>query len=295
METKHSNKNDSKILIFSLGVLLLVIAAILIIKPFNKKVAEQNAPLKVKSTQSATIISSSSTVVVDDTSIVDNTGDPEWVKVNSKGGGNRFTDLSTEEMTIYKAHSPQVLKTLTSTHPSLQVLSDVMAKYPDALIMNASGFNMETGNITGFQINNGKLLTNWGENKRAYEAFVINKDGSLTTYDSTTPADEVLTNGAAQSYSFGKILIKDGVVAEDDGSVDWMIHSFIGNDENNNIYVMISKTSTGYDKIMATVADFKLTNFVLMDGGGSSQMGLQGQIILPSQDDREVGDYIVLN
>lgn len=188
----------------------------------------------------------------------------------------------------------QVLKTATSSHPSLQILPDVMSQYPDALIMNASGFNMETGDITGFQINNGKLLTNWGENKRANEAFIINKNGSMTTYDSTTPASKILANGAQQSYSFGKILIKDGKVLPSDGAVNWMIHSFIGNDKDNNLYLMISETSAGYDNIMKQIANLNLTNLVLMDGGGSSQMGLNNQAIVASQDNRQVGDFIVI-
>ena len=279
-----------------LGLLIVLIVGILIvifIKPFDKKTAG-NAPIKVDPSKSAAVISSSSVVAPDATEKVANVGEARWVQVHAKGKGDKFTDLSTANVTIYKAHNPQVLKTATSAHPTLAVLPDVMAQYPDSLIMNASGFNMGTGDITGFQINNGALLTNWGENKRAYEAFVINKDGSMTTYDSTTPASQILANGAEQSYSFGKILIKDGKVQENDGSVNWMIHSFIGNDKNNNLYLMISETSAGYENIMHQVANLNLTNLVLMDGGGSSQMGLKGQTIVPSQDNRQVGDFIVL-
>lgn len=294
MSRKQTKKSK---LWLPLGLLVLVILAIiivLIVKPFDRK-KDDSAPTKVDPAQSATVISSSSVVASDNTQKADNAGEPGWVQVHSKGSGDKFTNLSTANLTIYKAHNPQVLKTATSTQPTLQVLPDVMAQYPDALIMNASGFNMETGGITGFQINNGALLTNWGENKRANEAFIINKDGSMTTYNSSTPASQILANGAEQSYSFGKILIKDGKVQEDDGSVNWMIHSFIGNDKNNNLYLIISETSAGYENIMAQVADLKLVNLVLMDGGGSSQMGLKGQTIVPSQDNRQVGDFIVLN
>lgn len=240
------------------------------------------------------MIISQSSVATDHTEKVSSAGDPAWVQIHSKGKGEKFTDLSTANVTIYKAHSPQVLKTATSEHPTLQVLPDVMAQYPDALIMNASGFNMETGNITGFQINNGQLITSWGENKRAYEAFVINQDGSMTTYDSSTPASQILAKGATQSFSFGKIIIKDGKVQENDGSVNWMIHSFVDNDKDNNIYLMISETSAGYETILDQIAGLHLTNLVLMDGGGSSQMGLRGNTIVPSQDNRQVGDFIVL-
>lgn len=69
--------------------------------------------------------------------------------------------------------------------------------------------------------------------------------------------------GAEQSCSFGKILIKNSNVPE-------------------------------YDTFMNQLANFNLTNLVLMAGGYSSQMGLSGQTIVPSQDNRQVGDFIVL-
>ena len=57
---------------------------------------------------------------------------------------------------------------------------------------------------------------------------------------------------------------------------------------------MISETSAGYDNIMKQIANLNLTNLVLMDGGGSSQMGLNNQAIVASQDNRQVGDFIVI-
>ena len=69
--------------------------------------------------------------------------------------------------------------------------------------------------------------------------------------------------GAEQSCSFGKIIIKNSNVPE-------------------------------YDTFMNQLANFNLTNLVLMAGGDSSQMGLSGQTIVPSQDNRQVGDFIVL-
>ena len=69
--------------------------------------------------------------------------------------------------------------------------------------------------------------------------------------------------GAEQSCSVGKILIKNSNVPE-------------------------------YDTFMNQLANFNLTNLVLMAGGDSSQMGLSGQTIVPSQDNRQVGDFIVL-
>jgi len=103
-----------------------------------------------------------------------------------------------------------------------------------------------------------------------------------------------LQNGAETSFSFGSILIKDGKSLPSDGTVNWEIHSFLGNDKNNNIYLIISDTSTGYQAIMSELQALHLENAIVMDGGGSSQMSLNGQPIYPSQDNRSVNDYIVL-
>lgn len=301
MKRKKSKKLQLSLIISLLIIIIGLIFALLVIQHHktnkSKNSASQvptHAPVKVDPSKSNGVISSSSVVASDNTEKVDDAGESGWIKIPSKGTGEKFTNLSSGSLTIYKAHNPQVLKTATATHPNLQVLSQVMAQYPDALVMNASGFNMDNGAITGFQINNGKLITNWGENKRANEAFVINKDGSMTTYDSSTPASQILANGAEQSYSFGEVLIKDGKVTSNNGSVNWMIHSFIGNDKDNNLYLIISETGAGYENIINQIASLNLTNLVLMDGGGSSQMGLNNQTIVASQDNRQVGDFIVL-
>jgi exopolysaccharide biosynthesis protein len=47
-----------------------------------------------------------------------------------------------------------------------------------------------------------------------------------------------------------------------------MIHSFIGNDKQNNLYLMISETNAGYENIMDQIKNLNLANLVLMDGGG---------------------------
>lgn len=165
MKRKKSKRLHLKWFIGILLIIAALIFAFLIMNHFDKTSKSKNsakqtttqAPIKVDSSKSDTVVSSSSVVAADDTEKVKNSGDPDWISISSKGSGEKFTNLSTANLTIYKAHNPQILKTATSTHPNLQVLSQVMSQYPNALIMNASGFNMQTGAITGFQINNGKL------------------------------------------------------------------------------------------------------------------------------------------
>lgn len=289
---KRKVKRGRLIAALSVLVIILLVGLFLIVKAGAGK-SSAKSPQSTNASNGY-LEKSSQAIASGTATIVDDAGDPQWLQVKSKTSGDKFTDLSRGQLVIYKVNNPKVLKTAHSLSMQSMKLADVVAKYPNALIMNASGFNFATGVLTGFQINNGKLFQDWGEGVNALTAFVLNKDGSSKTYDSTTPASTILKNGAIESYSFGKILIKDGVVAENDGSVNWEIHSFIGNDKDNNLYLIISDTSAGYDNIMSTLATFNLQNLVLMDGGGSSQMALKGQTIYPSQDDRGITDFIVL-
>lgn len=226
--------------------------------------------------------------------LVDDAGVPEWVKVPSKVNLDKFTDLSTNNITIYRINNPEVLKTVTNRTDQRMKMSEVIAKYPNALIMNASAFNMQTGQVAGFQINNGKLIQDWSPGTTTQYAFVINKDGSCKIYDSSTPALTIIKNGGQQAYDFGTAIIRDGKIQPSDGSVDWKIHIFIANDKDNNLYAILSDTNAGYDNIMKSVSNLKLQNMLLLDSGGSSQLSVNGKTIVASQDDRAVPDYIVM-
>lgn len=274
-------------------MILIIIACVIAFIFFNTKKADHSAKSPDKTTSTNGIVSSKS-VSIAPADVSEETGDSKWVQVKSKQKLNKFTDMSVSGVTIYRANNPKVLKTANAQIPGTFMMSDIVAKYPGSLILNTSGFDMTTGQIVGFQVNNGKLFSNWTNTAYGSAAFVINKDGSARGYDLTTPAETILKRGAQQSYGFGSILIKDGVVLPNDGSVNWMIHSYIGNDADNNIYLIISDTSVGYDGTMAAVANLNLQNLVVLDGGGSSQMSLNGQTIFASQDGRPVADFIVL-
>lgn len=226
--------------------------------------------------------------------LVDDAGVSEWVKVSSKANLDKFTDLSTNNITIYRINNPEVLKTVTNRTDQRMKMSEVIAKYPNALIMNASAFDMQTGQVAGFQINNGKLIQDWSPGTTTQYAFVINKDGSCKIYDSSTPASTIIKNGGQQAYDFGTAIIRDGKIQPSDGSVDWKIHIFIANDKDNNLYAILSDTNAGYDNIIKSVSNLKLQNMLLLDSGGSSQLSVNGKTIVASQDDRAVPDYIVM-
>lgn len=299
-QTKHNtsrnkpvSKKKNKLPLVLTFVALIIVMASVVFMLLHPKKTDSNALKPIKTSAKNAVVPPTS-VSIAPAPEVEDTGEAGWVKVKSKTKLDKFTDLSVPGVTIYRANNPKVLKTAAAQIPGTFMMSDIVAKYPDSLIMNTSGFDMNTGQIVGFQINNGQLFSNWSNTAYGSAAFVINKDGSANGYDLTTPATDILNKGGEQSYGFGSILIKDGVTLPNDGSVNWMIHSYIGNDADNNIYLIISDTSVGYDGTMAAVANLHLQNLVVLDGGGSSQMSLNGQTIFASQDGRPVADFIVL-
>lgn len=291
-------KKRNKLGWFIAFVLLLIVGwvSFMFIGPKKQENSHDQAQSVQRTDQEEGYITSNSSkeAVKSSEKIVKDTGEASAIKLNSKEGGNKFTDLSSGSFKIYKANNVEVLKTATSIDAPAFTLQEVMQQYPEALIMNASGFNMSTMHITGFQMNNGKLFKDWGSDKRANNAFVINNDGSSQIYDSSVPASTIIENGGQMSFSFGSVLIRDGEIQKNDGSVNWMIHSFIANDAQNNLYLIISDTSTGYDQIMDKFKELDLKNAVVMDGGGSSQMAFKGEVVYPSQDQRSVNDFIIL-
>lgn len=231
-----------------------------------------------------------------DANITPDTGGTEWVKVKSTGHvDEKVANLSTSDLVIYRIHSPKVLKTATSVSSPGLSMDTVIERYPKALIMNASGFDLQTYETFGLQINRGTLFSNWGEKYGAgLHAFVINKDGSTKLYGSETSADTIIKNGAEMSFSYGSIVIKNGQILDNDGSLNWKYHSLIGTDKNNNIYTIITLHMITYADVLAQLASLNLTNLIVMDGGGSSQLAYNGQTIWPSEDSRLVPDYIVM-
>lgn len=299
MESRKNKKtNVLKILVPLLIFIAIVGVGLYSVRGFfapsdHKTISSSNQPTKTSSSNGY-VEEKRKEAAVGSMEIVDDAGIPEWVKVPSNEKLKKFTNMSKNGITIYRINNPEVLKTVTNRTDQRMKMDEVIAKYPSSLIMNASAFNMQTGQVAGFQINNGKLIQDWGAGTSIQYAFVINKDGSCQIYDSATSASTIIKNGGQQSYDFGAAIIRDGKIQPSDGSVDWKIHIFIANDKNNNLYAILSDTNAGYDNIMKAVSNLNLQNMLLLDSGGSSQLSVNGKIIVASQDERAVPDYIIM-
>lgn len=158
---------------------------------------------------------------------------------------------------------------------------------------------------SGFVIRNGRIL----RSSASYRvAIALNIDGSVTTFaEESTTVQTVLDEGAWQLWSFGPVLIENGISVAD-------IHDGLGRDAVNNprtafgavdrnhfMFVCVdgrNDNSHGADieelaDIMMSLGCIQAYNF---DGGGSATMWYDGEVINhPSEgDERKVGDCVYI-
>lgn len=148
---------------------------------------------------------------------------------------------------------------------------------------------------SGIVIRNGVVYRDDG----AREGLVFYRDGSVAVYDeTTTTADELVADGAWNTLSFGPAIVEDGAVVSgiDDVEIDTNIgnHSIQGEqprtaigviDDNHIVMVVVDGRDTGYSRgvTMTELADIMVslgaTTAYNLDGGGSSEMWFNGEVV----------------
>lgn len=148
---------------------------------------------------------------------------------------------------------------------------------------------------SGIEIRNGVIYRDDG----AREGLAFYKDGTVKVYDeTTTTAQQLLDDGVWNTLSFGPAIVEDGAVVSgiDDVEVDTNIgnHSIQGEqprtavgviDANHLVFVVVDGRDTGYSKgvTMSGLADIMVslgaTTAYNLDGGGSSEMWFNGEVV----------------
>lgn len=158
---------------------------------------------------------------------------------------------------------------------------------------------------TGYVIRNGMILRSSSSYRNAIALYL---DGSVASFKETdTTVQAVLDDGAWQLWSFGPVLIKDGVsvASVNDGldrdAVNNPRSAFGAVGTNHYMFVCVdgrTDVSAGVDieelaDIMRTLSCHQAYNF---DGGGSATMWYDGDVINhPSEgDERGVGDCVYI-
>src|SRR5574337_1032960 len=106
-------KKKRKTLFISIIVIPLLISSGIAYTVLNTTHTNSSA-VKPKKTSSLNGIVASSSVAIAPADVTEDTGEAGWVKVKSKKKLDKFTDLSVQGVTIYRANNPKVLKTATA-------------------------------------------------------------------------------------------------------------------------------------------------------------------------------------
>ena len=141
---------------------------------------------------------------------------------------------------------------------------------------------------SGYVIRNGVVYRNQGSNG---EDMVISKDGSLSFIsESDTTTDSLLQKQAWQVLSFGPVLVENGQVAVSENDEVGMAmasnpRTAIGTVAKNHYLFVVSdgRTSESAGLSLYELANFMkslgATNVYNLDGGGSSTMVVQGEVV----------------
>ena len=141
---------------------------------------------------------------------------------------------------------------------------------------------------SGYVIRNGVVYRNQGSNG---EDMVISKDGSLSFIsESDTTTDSLLQKQAWQVLSFGPVLVENGQVAVSENDEVGMAmasnpRTAIGTVTKNHYLFVVSdgRTSESAGLSLYELANFMkslgATNVYNLDGGGSSTMVFQGEVV----------------
>jgi hypothetical protein len=163
---------------------------------------------------------------------------------------------------------------------------------------------------TGIVIRNGVVYRD--EGARQGLAFFL--DGTVEVYDeTTTSADELLAAGAWNTLSFGPAIVDDGsIVADlDEAEVDTNIgnHGIQGDqprtaigviDDNHLVFVVVDGRQPGYsegvdlDELAQIMIDLGATTAYNLDGGGSSTMYFDGEVVNSPSNGGERGTSDIL-
>lgn len=165
----------------------------------------------------------------------------------------------------------------------------------------------------GILIRNGSIY----RDTAARMGAALYSDGSMKTYnESDTSATELINSGVIDTFSFGPILVQNGIAITDfeNVSIDNNIkgrsiqdanpRTGIGMIEPNHyVFIVVDGRSTNYSRGMTlsefaqTFADLGCTEAYNLDGGGSSTMYFNGRVVnnpLGKGEEREISDILYI-
>ncbi|MEV8028025.1 phosphodiester glycosidase family protein [Cellulosimicrobium funkei] len=188
-----------------------------------------------------------------------------------------------------------------------ETTSDIATDNGAVLAVNGDYYGFRD---TGIVVRNGVVYRDEG----AREGLALYRDGHVEVYDeTTTDAQSLVDAGVWNTLSFGPALVEDGEVVAgiDDVEVDTNVgnHSIQGEqprtaigvvDENHLVLVVVDGRQEGYSRGATTtelariLQDLGATTAYNIDGGGSSTLWFDGEVVNSPSQGRERGTSDVL-
>lgn len=186
-----------------------------------------------------------------------------------------------------------------------QPLSDLIKENKGIAGINAGGFfdprgNGSGGQMIGIDISDGNVLSvpAGGRNVPALIGGFL-KDGQFITGNYSV--NQLLSLGVRNAVSFGPQLIVNGVnqvTGMVDGAWGWAPRTAIGQEANGSVVMIATDGRFYWNKTHrgASMSDlvnlfdrYNVTNAIAMDGGGSTTMIKDGQLLLKPATNTDVG------
>lgn len=188
-----------------------------------------------------------------------------------------------------------------------QTTSEIAAANGAVFAINGDYYGFRS---TGIEIRNGVVYRDAG----ARQGLAFYADGHVEVYDETqTTAAELVASGVWNTLSFGPAIVEDSQVVDGIDSVE--IDTNVGNhsiqgdqprtavgviDDNHLVFVVVDGRQEGYSEgvTLPGLADIMLslgaTTAYNLDGGGSSTMYFNGQVINSPSNGGERGTSDIL-
>jgi len=155
---------------------------------------------------------------------------------------------------------------------------------------------------TGLIIRNGELYRDKDRSAPDNQALTVNQDGELgVATEGEVSGESLVDSGIWQSFSFGPVLVQDNVIAQTETKVSSRSNprTAIGQiDELHYIFVVADGRSDESDgmtlsELAQVFVDRGAVTAYNLDGGGSSTMWFNGEVINNPTDGRRSGERSV--
>lgn len=250
---------------------------------------------------------SSGTAVITDSSYSDGT---KTVTISSVSEGSGADTVTYYVSDVVVTDATQVRSAFAKDQFGeniIETTSTIAAAHGAIFAVNGDYYGFRS---TGIEIRNGVVYRDAG----ARQGMAFYADGHVEVYDETTvSADELVAAGVWNTLSFGPAIVLDGAVVAGIESVE--IDTNVGNhsiqgeqprtgvgviDANHFVFVVVDGRSEGYSKgvtltgLANIMTGLGATIAYNLDGGGSSTMYFNGQVLNQPSNGGERGTSDIL-